>query len=60
MRPVVWIIMAGYDCDLYNSDEYVKYTNCYAYAFGMLEKPITGEKFPEGGNDRWKEGSVGS
>ena len=39
-----------YDCERYNTEEYQFNTNCYAYAFGMLENPITGEKFPEGGN----------
>ena len=39
-----------YDCERYNIEEYQCYTNCYAYAFGMLENPITGEKFPWNGN----------
>ena len=39
-----------YDCKKYNSDKYIINTNCYAYAFGMLNNPITGKKFPEGGN----------
>ena len=39
-----------YDVGYYNTDEYLFYTNCYAYAFGMLVNPLTGEKFPLGGN----------
>ena len=39
-----------YDCERYNTEEYQFNTNCYAYAFGMLENPITGEKFPLYGN----------
>ncbi|MDE5950999.1 MAG: hypothetical protein K2H12_05415, partial [Acetatifactor sp.] len=39
-----------YDCERYNTYEYKYNTNCYAYAFGMLENPITGEKFPSRGN----------
>ena len=39
-----------YDYGYYNTDEYLAYTNCYSYAFGMLVNPITGEKFPERGN----------
>ena len=39
-----------YDCGYYNTDEYLEYSNCYSYAFGMLVNPITGKKFPKGGN----------
>ena len=38
-----------YDFEDYNG-EYKNYTNCYAYAFGMQTNPVTGEKFPRGGN----------
>ena len=30
--------------EVYNSKEYIKGTNCYAYAFDMISNPITGEK----------------
>lgn len=35
--------------DNWNNDTYLKYTNCYAYAFNMRENPLTGERFPIGG-----------
>ena len=38
-----------YDITEWNTEEYIKYTNCYAYAFNMLVNPVTGEKFPERG-----------
>lgn len=31
--------------DTYNSSDYRKYTNCYAYAFDVINNPITGENF---------------
>lgn len=40
----------NYNCDDYNSDEYIYNTNCYSFAFGMLDNPVTGEKFPDRGN----------
>jgi RHS repeat-associated protein len=39
----------AYEPDNWNSDKYINNTNCYAYAFNMLENPLTGKKFPEGG-----------
>ena len=38
-----------YEPDKWNTEEYLNYTNCYAYAFDMMENPITGEKFPKKG-----------
>ena len=35
-----------YDFADYNSSEFMQFTNCYAYAFGMQVNPVTGEKFP--------------
>lgn len=43
-----------HDLDEYNSKEYKKYTNCYAYALDILADPITGEKFRKhDGSDKW-------
>ena len=38
-----------YEPDKWNTEEYLNYTNCYAYAFDMMQNPITGEKFPKKG-----------
>lgn len=38
-----------WDVDKYNDPEYKTRTNCYAYAFGLLEDPTTNSKFPKGG-----------
>jgi RHS repeat-associated protein len=34
-----------YNIDDYNSSDYVARTNCYAYAFDVLDNPLTGESF---------------
>ena len=39
-----------YDFADYNSSEFMQFTNCYAYAFGMQVNPVTGEKFLVRGN----------
>lgn len=33
---------------IFNSSQYKNYTNCYAYVLGMLNNPITGNRFKEG------------
>ncbi|MDE5698587.1 MAG: RHS repeat-associated core domain-containing protein [Lachnospiraceae bacterium] len=43
-----------HDLDEYNSKEYKKYTNCYAYVLDIVVDPITGEKFRKhDGSDKW-------
>lgn len=38
-----------YTSDIYNSDEYKDRTNCYAYAFDIINDPVTGKSF-----DTWQ------
>lgn len=34
-----------YTADFYNSGNYIGRTNCYAYAFDIIDNPVTGEQF---------------
>ena len=49
-KPEYHYYKPTYDFADYNSSEFMQFTNCYAYAFGMQVNPVTGEKFPVGGN----------
>ena len=49
-KPEYHYYKPTYDFADYNSSEFMQFTNCYAYAFGMQVNPVTGEKFPEHGN----------
>lgn len=40
-----------HDMDEYNSEEYIKRTNCYAYALDIVNNPLTGEDFKKSGAD---------
>ena len=39
-----------YNFDDYNNNCFMEYTNCYSYAFGLQINPLTGQRFPVGGN----------
>ena len=39
-----------YNYDDYNNNCFMEYTNCYSYAFGLQINPLTGQRFPVGGN----------
>ena len=49
-KPEYHYYKPTYDFADYNSSEFMQFTNCYAYAFGMQVNPVTGEKFPVRGN----------
>ena len=38
-----------YEPNKWNTENYLNFTNCYAYAFDMMENPITGKNFSKGG-----------
>ncbi len=37
--------------EIYNSKDYIKRTNCYAYALDIVNNPLTGEDFKKSGAD---------